>query len=194
VQLGASTQSGTWNVGLNAGTNAIGKLVANSGVDIGDVTVNNAAGSGAYVQPGTSTIWQVSATSSANTASNPLFVQEIAGGAGGTAVHDYQTSAALASAASVNLDYTVTATKTLHLKGIQVSGSGKVKVELKAGALADLESKAVAFTSTANPNGYIEFPEPIQVPDTSTGTVRLTVTNKDDSAQDVYAYINGVEI
>ena len=39
----ASTQSGAWNVGLNAGTNAIGKLTANDGVDIGDVTINNAS-------------------------------------------------------------------------------------------------------------------------------------------------------
>lgn len=39
----ASTQSGTWNVGLNAGTNAIGKLSSNDGVDIGDVTINNAS-------------------------------------------------------------------------------------------------------------------------------------------------------
>lgn len=38
-----ATQSGTWNVGLNAGTNAIGKLSANDGVDIGDVTINNAS-------------------------------------------------------------------------------------------------------------------------------------------------------
>jgi hypothetical protein len=37
----AATQSGAWNVGLNAGTNAIGKLAANSGVDIGDVDVTS---------------------------------------------------------------------------------------------------------------------------------------------------------
>lgn len=30
-----------------------------SGTDIGDVTINNAAGAGVYVQPGTSTIWDV---------------------------------------------------------------------------------------------------------------------------------------
>lgn len=55
----AATQSGTWNVGtvtavtgitnaLPAGTNAIGKLAANSGVDIGDVDVTSViAGTGA---------------------------------------------------------------------------------------------------------------------------------------------------
>jgi len=35
-------------------------LPANSGVDIGDVTINNVAGSGVYVQPGTSATWDVS--------------------------------------------------------------------------------------------------------------------------------------
>ena len=34
-----ASQSGTWNVGLNAGTNGIGKLIANSGVVIGAVEV-----------------------------------------------------------------------------------------------------------------------------------------------------------
>lgn len=49
----AATQSGTWNIGsittlpaLPAGANAIGKLAANTGVDIGDVTLNNALGAG----------------------------------------------------------------------------------------------------------------------------------------------------
>jgi hypothetical protein len=38
---------------LSAGTAAIGKLGANSGVDIGDVTINNTAGSPVYIAPGT---------------------------------------------------------------------------------------------------------------------------------------------
>lgn len=42
---------------LPAGTNAIGKLAANSGVDIGDVTINNAAGASAVnIQDGGNTI------------------------------------------------------------------------------------------------------------------------------------------
>lgn len=35
---------------IPAGTNAIGKLTANSGVDIGDVTINNASGDAVYVR------------------------------------------------------------------------------------------------------------------------------------------------
>jgi hypothetical protein len=48
---------------LPAGTAAIGKLAANDGVDIGDVTVNNAVGSGVYVRPGTSAVFQVQSNS-----------------------------------------------------------------------------------------------------------------------------------
>ena len=45
---------------LKASTEAIGKLAENIGVNIGDVTVDNVAGSGAYVQPGTAATWDVS--------------------------------------------------------------------------------------------------------------------------------------
>lgn len=43
VELGTTTLTAleTISVGINAGTNAIGKLAANDGIDIGDVTINN---------------------------------------------------------------------------------------------------------------------------------------------------------
>lgn len=45
------------NAALPAGTNAIGKLAANDGVDIGDVTINNAAGASAVnIQDGGNSI------------------------------------------------------------------------------------------------------------------------------------------
>jgi hypothetical protein len=43
----------TLTTALVAGTAAIGKLAANDGVDIGDVTINNAVGAGVYIRPGT---------------------------------------------------------------------------------------------------------------------------------------------
>lgn len=46
---------------MGDGTHALVRAMgSNSGVDIGDVTVNNAAGAGAYVQPGTATTWDTS--------------------------------------------------------------------------------------------------------------------------------------
>lgn len=50
---------------LPAGTNTIGKLGANSGVDIGDVTVNNTAASPVYTQSG----YTIKTTTIANGAS-----------------------------------------------------------------------------------------------------------------------------
>ena len=50
-------QGGTWTVGLSAGTNGIGKLTSNDGVDIGDVTINNASGASAVnIQDGGNSI------------------------------------------------------------------------------------------------------------------------------------------
>lgn len=43
----------TLTTAIPAGTAAIGKLAANDGVDIGDVTINNAVGNGVYIRPGT---------------------------------------------------------------------------------------------------------------------------------------------
>jgi hypothetical protein len=63
IQPGTSAvfqvQSNSANIATETTLAAINnKLV--TGTDIGDVTVNNAAGSGVYVQPGTSTTWDVS--------------------------------------------------------------------------------------------------------------------------------------
>ena len=84
----AATQSGTWNIGtvtvvtsvgsltnaLPAGTNAIGKLAANDGVDIGDVTINNASGGSAVnIQDGGNSITvdgTVSATAAGDVAND----------------------------------------------------------------------------------------------------------------------------
>lgn len=96
----AATQSGTWDVGtvtnalpagtnnigdvdvltlpsLPAGTNAIGKLTANDGVDIGDVTINNAAGASAVnIQDGGNVI-TVDGTVTANAGSGPFPTTEL---------------------------------------------------------------------------------------------------------------------
>jgi len=43
----------TLTTALPAGTAAIGKLAVNDGVDVGDVTINNAVGAGVFIRPGT---------------------------------------------------------------------------------------------------------------------------------------------
>lgn len=78
--------AGTNNIGdvdvlslpsLPAGANAIGKLAANDGVDIGDVTINNAAGASAvFIQDGGNVI-TVDGTVTANAGSGPFPTTEL---------------------------------------------------------------------------------------------------------------------
>jgi hypothetical protein len=107
--IGGVTQSGTWNVGtvttvttvaavtaitnaLPAGTNAIGKLAANSGVDIGDVDVTS-------ITPPTLTLGTQGATG--------FSVQELKD-AGRTHVHYYAVAAA---AGTTTTETAITLTK-----------------------------------------------------------------------------------
>lgn len=181
------------------------KLV--SGTDIGDVTVNNGSGAAAVnIQDGGNSI-TVDATAldirpltsadvvSANirdaagtafSASNPLPVTMIAS-LPGTDVLDYATSSSVAAGASINHDYTVTALKTLSLQQISASGSGKIKVEMKIAG----STKVVKFNSTASANIDHSFNRPQEI---AAGTVvRVTITNLDKAAQDVYSTIEGYE-
>lgn len=169
---GSHTVDGTVTVdtitnALPAGTNAIGKLAANSGVDIGDVTINN-------------------------TDANPIPVFITSGTVSGSEKNDYDTSAAVSAAATDNHDYTVVG--TLLLKQITASSSGRMKVVLSVGPVASLVTKGVWFTTSANPNLDITFAQAIEVPNTSTGTVRIARTNLESAAMDVYSTIIGSDI
>jgi hypothetical protein len=112
----------------------------------------------------------------------------------GTDVHEYATSASVAVDTPTNVvDYTVTTAKTLLLKSIQAAGSGKTKVELKTGTSGSETTKAVFFISTASGYGELTFPQPIEV--AGDDKVLVVMTNIENAqAQDLYAYINGVEI
>jgi len=118
---------------------------------------------------------------------NPLPV-EVVSDASGVEVVDYQTSAAVAKDASVNLDYTVTATKTLLVAGLWVSGSGKLKAQLLVNGVV----KYVGFNSTANPN--IDIPIYKILKGLTTEVVRVTLTNLDNQAQDLYSTLSGLEV
>jgi len=138
-----------------------------SGTDIGDVTVNN-------------------------TESTPVPVYITGGALSGSEIHDYDT-ATPAGAASDNHDYTVAGT-TFLLKELTFAASGRMKIELLTGPVAALVAKGVWFISTANPSYTITFAQPIDVPDTSTGTVRVIRTNLETAAMDVYSTIIGNDL
>lgn len=124
--------------------------------------------------------------------SNPIPVSMAEGA--GTEVHSYTTSAAVAAAASVNHDYTVSAAVSGYLKEIVVSGSGKIKAvfqqETAAGA-GTYNTFAVLFNSTATPSVVLPFPVPKVA---ATGVkYRITITNLDNQAQDVYSTMMLIE-
>ena len=127
----------------------------------------------------------ISATASANGSSNPIYVSVVAAAAVTGAVCDYLDTT------TVNHDYTVVT--SMQLKGIEFACSGGGKAELKVGPIGTLVTKWVGFIPKQGGVISVKFDPPIVVPTTSTGTVRLTRTNRESSAQDLYSTIIGID-
>lgn len=133
---------------------------------------------------------KISANSTANGPANPIFVQLTNNVITGE-VNDYNTGSAVAAAATSNHDYTVVS--TMKLKRIICAASGKGKFTVSVGPVASLVVKAVQFTTPTDPNCVFEFDPPIEVPSTSTGTIRVARLNRENQAQDVYSTILGLD-
>ena len=127
---------------LPAGTNGIGKLTANDGIDIGDVTINNAAGAAAVnIQDGGNSITvdgSVSIVTSMvpGTAATNLGKAEdavAANGDTGVAMLGVRNDAA-ASKTSADGDYSMFATDSAGRIGIADLG-GSVSIDDNAGSL-----------------------------------------------------------
>jgi hypothetical protein len=136
----------------------------------------------------------VSANGTSNSETNPLYVQNVQGVVSGIEVIDYDTASSVASQATSNHDYTVTATKTLKVIRVTGSSAGAQKIELQSGPLASLATKQVAFTSQSNQTWVMEFDGRLEVPDTSTGTLRIARTNRERVATDLYSTIIATEV
>jgi len=136
----------------------------------------------------------VSKNNTVNSETNPLFVEVVEGGVSSNEVLDYNTVADVAADASSNHDYTVTATKTLVVRRIHVAASGAAKWEVRSGPVASLATKSVKFTTAAWPSAEFDFEGRLEVPDTSTGTLRVIRTNRDNQAQDMYSTVIGNEV
>jgi len=133
---------------------------------------------------------KISANTTANSLTNPIFVQSVDAVITGE-VNDYNTGAAVAAAGTSNHDYTVTS--TMKLKSVICSASGKGKFTLQVGPVASLVTKGVQFTTPTDPNCVFTFDPPIEIPSTSTGTVRIIRLNRENQAQDVYSTIIGLD-
>jgi len=186
TQLWNIDANGVGQVNLNDGTNS---LVINSDgtIGIGDGTeqllVNTDGSISTQITDGTETM-AVNTDGSINV--------NIIDAVTGAVVHEYATTASVAAGATTTvLTYTVTAATTLFLQAFQASGSAKWKAELKAGTPAAETTRAVMFGSTSMGNQEHTLPTPIEV--AAGDNVLVVMTNRDNQAQDLYAFINGHE-
>lgn len=113
----------------------------------------------------------------------------------GTHINDYKDASSIAAAGTDNHDYTVTAGKTLYLTQVESSGSGKAKMllQIETGvATGVFTPKFAQFNSTATSDMQLTLTQSIIV---AAGVrVRVTMTNRDNQAQDLYSTICGTEI
>ena len=189
----AVTQSGTWDIGtvttLTGITNDVniadgGNSITVDAIDL-DIRDLTDATDSVSIGDGTDTL-AVNTDGSINV--------NIVTAALSDEVQDYDTASAVASDATSNHSYTV-ANTTFILTSIIVSASGDCKFELQVGPVASLVTKAVGFlTGKEGDTKQLIFSPAIEVPVTSTGTVRIIRTNREGTAQDVYSTIIGRDI
>lgn len=112
----------------------------------------------------------------------------------GTLVNKYNTTSSLAAGSSANHDYTITSGKTLSARKFWASASGKIKADVKTSPDGvTFTTYWTGFNSTATPNIDIDL-NALEIQDSGTGSVvRITITNDDLQAFNVYSTISGVE-
>ena len=200
VDIASALPAGTNNIGdvdiaspLPAGTNNIG--------DVDIVTEPATAADGAAGLP--AVVKVIGGYDGANVqalstdATGALKVTVVSESLSAGEVCNYDTSSAVAAAATDNHDYTVTAAKTLKLKQVMASASGRMKaeVQIETGVATDVyTTKATAFFDGASGGGManFQFSQPIEV---AAGVrVRVARTNRSNQAQDVYSTIIGDEV
>ena len=76
-----------------------------------------------------------------------------------------------------------------------MAGSGNIKAEIQTGPILGLATRAVVFLNGRQGDTQQVFFDPaIEVPVTSTGTVRVIRTNRQGTATDVYSTIIGNDV
>jgi len=192
-------QGGTWTVDLGATDNAVLDAIAASLVDI-ELNTD----SGAVVGGGTEATAQ--RVTIANDSTGLLSIDDgggsitvdgtvsttVGNAAEGTAISDYDVSAATAQAGTDNHDYTV-ANTTFYLKKVSVSGSGRIKAEVQGGPVAGLVTIATLFKKR-DETEHQDWDPAFPVPATSTGTVRIIRTQRSTGSLFMYSSIIGDDV
>lgn len=216
-QLGNATGAADFNYGT------VGSQTLRTASEIGNATGAANFGAGATGAQtlrveanqgaANATPWNINiadVSGATTSALNPLFVEITLGATGsisavnplpvvfetgGTPVNDFKDAASIAAGASNNHDYTVTAGKTLTLKQVESSASGKAKMLLavETGVATNVfTSYFTQFNSTATSDMSVILQAPIAV---AAGVrVRVTMSNRDNQAQDLYSTICGTEL
>lgn len=110
----------------------------------------------------------------------------------GTERVNYNTSSALAAAASSNHDFAFTNASKLYQVLATASGKLKVEVQIETGSATNtFNTVMVGFNSTATPNISLTLSKYAAIP--AGARVRVIRTNKDNQSQDVYSTIVGLE-
>ena len=104
-------------------------------------------------------------------------------GGGVTPVFTYATTAAVASLATA----TQTVAGPINLDAVHVTASGEVKVVIAIGVTGSETTKWVGFTSAANKNFDWILADTLAIP--SGSDVKITITNEDKSAMDIYSSV-----
>jgi len=193
----AVTQSGAWTVSATqSGVWDIGTVTTLTGIT-NDVSIDD-GGNSITIDDGGNAITvdgavEVSKNVAGNSAINPIYVYNVQAENTNIQIHDYDTASAVASAGTSNHDYTVGG--KFYLTSVIVAGSGNIKFEIQVGPLASLSTVATGFLNGREGDSKQYFFDPVvQVPNTSTGTVRVIRTNRQGSATDVYSTIIGNDI
>ena len=138
-------------------------------------------------------LWVSDVTLDANSETNPLFVHNVNTVVSGSEVIDEDEGVDVGSDTADNHDYTVVGT-TFLLKAVDFGSSGATKVEVWAGPIASLVRYATRFIPPHSGGGQIRFDPAVEVPVTSTGTVRVIRTNREGGTNSVYSTIMGNDV
>lgn len=189
-EIGAVTPDGLYSLTQNTKPGNVGVIASSRTATPGDTTQTNRLTS---IVNGTRIALDIAMNDSAGAPisnTNPLFVTFVDNP--GAEVNTYSTSTAVAAGATATNIYT--AIGSFVLSSWKASASGKIKAELAietALASGTYNNRFVEFSSTANPNLGDDLREPIRV---SAGIrVKITVTNREPTAQDVYSTVIGHE-
>jgi hypothetical protein len=137
----------------------------------------------------------VSRDGTANSETNPIYVQVVTGVVSGVEVHDYNEGVDVAKDATDTHTIAVTAATTFMVKSVIVAASGSARYELQTGSpTGTFTTHAMLFTGPGQLSFQAHFDPPIELAHATDEEVRVIRRNDDNAAQSIYSTVIGVEV